>query len=72
MGIFDFFGNKPKDLSTNFPTFKFELPKPKITTNKITSDLEGKWKGMVLQDVYNYEVRDKLADSNEDRISRKT
>ncbi len=60
MGLFDFFRNEPKDLSMNFPSFKFELPEPKSTKKEITSDLEGKWKGMVLQDVYNYEVREIL------------
>ena len=42
----------------NFPSFEFGLPEPKITKEEITADLEGKWKGMVLQDVYNYEVRE--------------
>jgi hypothetical protein len=57
MGLFDFFRNEPKDLSMNFPSFKFELPEPNSIKNEITSNLEGKWKGMVLQDVYNYEIR---------------
>jgi len=58
MGIFDFFRNESKDRSMNFPEFKFNLPKPNIINNEITSNLEGKWKGMVLQEAYNYEVRE--------------
>ena len=57
MGLFDFFSTDPKKVNMNFPNFEFVLPQPKITKEGIT-DLEGKWKGMVLQDVYNHEIRE--------------
>ncbi len=57
MGFFDLFSGGNKDRTIDFPDFEFITPNPNGKMEKITADLEGKWKGMIVQDVYNHEIR---------------
>ena len=60
MGIFDVFHKNPESSSMIFPSFNFNLPEPQKIGEGGIADLEGKWKGMVLQEVNNYDVREIL------------